>query len=111
MAKSIRTTVARGILKTASRKQVDSSWNIEGFGVNVYENWGGPEPDSPLQLYDLAADIGEKNNVAAQHSDVVARLIALARLAQDDMGDYEGDGRNNRPAGWVEEAKPLVKSE
>jgi hypothetical protein len=31
------------------------------------------------ELYDLEADIGEKNNVAAQHPEIVARLIRQAR--------------------------------
>ena len=31
------------------------------------------------RLYDLEADIGEKNNVAAQHPEIVARLIRQAR--------------------------------
>jgi arylsulfatase len=35
---------------------------------------GGP---GPVQLYDLARDIGETTDVAAQHPDVVAKLAAL----------------------------------
>jgi len=31
-------------------------------------------PDSPLELYDLKADLGESDNIASQHPDVVRRL-------------------------------------
>ena len=40
-----------------------------------------------MQLFDLAADIGEQHNVADQHRDVVQRLTNL-------MGKYVADGRS-----------------
>jgi len=56
-----------------------------------------PEPRRmPGQLYDLEADIGEKNNVAAQHPDVVERLTALAEKFTDQLA------KNRRPAGRVD---------
>jgi uncharacterized sulfatase len=33
--------------------------------------------DGPVELYDLDADIGESNNVAADHADVVERMQAI----------------------------------
>jgi len=39
------------------------------------------EPDGPLELYDLATDIGEKTNVADQHPDVVKKLDELMKQA------------------------------
>jgi arylsulfatase A-like enzyme len=71
-------------------------------------NWGKPIPNSPLQLYNLDADIGEKNNVADENPDVVRRLLALAEKARDDLGDLDRKGKNQRPAGWVENPKPLL---
>lgn len=35
------------------------------------------KPDSPLELYDLFSDPGEQNNVASEHSDIVAQLDKL----------------------------------
>jgi arylsulfatase A len=71
-------------------------------------NWGEPIPDSLLQLYNLDEDIAEKNNVADKNPNVVKRLLALAEKARDDLGDLDRKGRNQRPAGWVENPKPLL---
>jgi len=65
-------------------------------------------PDSPPLLYDLEADIGEKNDVADRHPDVVERLLGLARKAREDLGDVNYKGRQ-RPAGWVVTPTPLMK--
>jgi uncharacterized sulfatase len=37
--------------------------------------------DSAVRLYDLSQDLGEERDVAAQHSDVVARLKAMMKAA------------------------------
>lgn len=39
------------------------------------------------ELYDLEADIGEKQNVAGQNPKIVQRLEALAEEARQDLGD------------------------
>ena len=41
----------------------------------------------PVQLYDLAADIGERNNVQDKHPEIVARLTRL-------LERYVADGRS-----------------
>ena len=66
--------------------------------------------NAPLKLYDLEADIGETNNIADRHPDVVKRLLALAEKARDDLGDVGRKGKNQRPAGWVVTPKPLLFS-
>ena len=82
---------------------------------HMYWTLGGREPGSggssarydyvetELGLYDLHSDIGETNNVAAEHPQVVERLLALVELARRDMGDSLTDrqGENLREPGWV----------
>jgi len=53
-------------------------------------------------VYNLAEDIGETKNVAAEHPDVVRQLSGYA-------GEFEKDlAAHSRPAGWVKNAKPLT---
>ncbi|WKN44668.1 arylsulfatase [Tunicatimonas pelagia] len=59
---------------------------------NVLEN-----PDSPLELYDLSQDIGEENNVASEHPEVVAEMEEVLKNARTpspvftfDQGTYLG---------------------
>ncbi|MEM1118798.1 MAG: sulfatase/phosphatase domain-containing protein [Bacteroidota bacterium] len=40
------------------------------------------QPDAPVELYDLSKDIGEENNVADAHPDVVAEMEAIIRGAR-----------------------------
>ncbi|CAH8296266.1 Sulfatase, family S1_20 [Mariniflexile fucanivorans] len=44
---------------------------------NVLKN-----PKAPLELYDLTKDIGEKNNVAAQHPEIVSKMEAILKEAR-----------------------------
>ncbi len=68
----------------------------------------GATAEARLELYDLDADIGETNNVAADHADVVQRLTALADAAREDLGDGARPGNHQRPAGRVANPMPQV---
>ncbi len=63
------------------------------------------------ELYNLAEDIGETRDVAADHPDVVRRLQALAEAMREDIGDAATGvpGRNCRPVGRVADPKPLTR--
>jgi arylsulfatase A-like enzyme len=39
------------------------------------------------ELYDLDADPGQKNNVAAQHQDVLDKMLAYTEKAREELGD------------------------
>ena len=60
------------------------------------------------ELFDVRNDISETHQVAADHPDVVQRLLALAENARTDLGDIDRQGANQRPAGWVDDPKPQV---
>ena len=34
-------------------------------------------PSKPVEIYDLAADVSEKNNLAGQHPELVKRAVAI----------------------------------
>jgi len=53
-------------------------------------DWKGirAAPEKPLELYDLAKDIGEKTNVATEHPDVVARIEKLISAAHVDSPEF-----------------------
>ncbi|QDT00969.1 sulfatase family protein [Adhaeretor mobilis] len=57
----------------------------------------------PTELYNLEDDIGETNNVLGEHPKVVERLTEY-------LADFAADiAKNSRPAGFVENPKPLSK--
>ncbi len=62
------------------------------------------------ELYNLETDIGELEDVAAKHPDIVRRLEGYADAARLDLGDavlgFEGSGC--RPAGRVENPQTLT---
>jgi len=60
------------------------------------------------QLYDLEADIGEKNNLYSENSDVVGKLKQLADEIREDIGTRGKPGQNDRPSGWVDDPVPLT---
>ena len=51
-----------------------------------------PSDQNPI-LYNLDDDIGETSNVAAQHPEVVQRLMEYIRQAREDLGDGDREGR------------------
>ncbi|HEV2454183.1 MAG TPA: hypothetical protein VGY98_07975, partial [Verrucomicrobiae bacterium] len=60
------------------------------------------------RLYNLDSDIGERNNVASEHPEVVARLQGLIRQMDRDLG-INGNGPGVRPPGRVAHPQMLLK--
>jgi arylsulfatase A len=66
-------------------------------------------------LFDLEADVGEQTDVAAQHPDVVKRLLQYVEKARADMGDAltnrKGSG-TREPGRLPDQAKkPTIRTE
>lgn len=58
--------------------------------------------DGPLELYNLRADIGEKNNVAAAHPEIVTQFEKYLRTARVESAEYPSSGgkvKKNKKAG------------
>jgi len=45
-------------------------------------------PGGPLELYDLSKDLGETENVAAGHPDVVAKVEAYLKAARTESKEW-----------------------
>ena len=58
-------------------------------------------------LYDLRADIGEQNDLAAANPDVVQKLLAFAEKCRDELGDSltKRTGKGAREPGRIAAAK------
>jgi arylsulfatase A len=65
------------------------------------------KPERRPQLFDLANDIGEAHDVAAERPDVVKQLQALAETMSGDLGRIE-IGPGCRPLGNVTNPQPLI---
>ncbi|MEN8775122.1 MAG: sulfatase [Akkermansiaceae bacterium] len=83
-------------------------WKLVLPQTQKFEGWSGKKKDTKTQLFDLLADAGESTNLAEKHPDIVAQLTELANRAREDLGDDDRKGKGQRPAGWVDEAKPLL---
>lgn len=62
--------------------------------------WRGGDSEEMPQLFDLATDIGESNNVLADNPEVVADIMVYVEAARAELGDAatgaEGTGRRQQ---------------
>ena len=60
-----------------------------------------------VALFDLETDMGETNDLAAQHPEVVTRLQTFAQKCREDLGDSATgqEGKNARSAGKLEKTE------
>jgi len=83
-------------------------WKLHVPMKSKKRNWGEPEGETPLKLFNLEGDIHEDTDLSAQHPEVVKRLLGLAEKIREDIGDLDRRGKNQRPAGWVEKPQPRL---
>ncbi|MFW6163722.1 MAG: sulfatase-like hydrolase/transferase [Planctomycetota bacterium] len=74
--------------KAAGRKQQEHEYLYWEYGRQTAVRMGHwkairPHPKRDWELYDLAEDIEEKNNVADDHPDILAKLKAFAEQAHE----------------------------
>jgi len=56
-------------------------------------NWKGVGKPGKLALYDLSADIGEKNDLAPKHPEIVAKLSSFMAQAWKEPRSQQDDGK------------------
>ena len=79
--------------------------------LHVYKTPGFRPGAGPIEeLYDLENDIGETDDVAADHPEIVAELRGHIERARLDLGDgaTATTGAGRRPIGRVEDPAPLT---
>jgi len=84
------------------------SWKLYLPLENKYISLGRKKAPAKLALYDVRHDVHEDHEVSAEHSDVVQRLLTLADRAREEYGDMQRAGKGQRPAGSVNNPRPLV---
>nr|MBA3417061.1 hypothetical protein [Chloroflexia bacterium] len=72
------------------QKRADFYWEAAPQQAVRVDNWKAyrAAPDRPLELYDLARDLGESRDVAGQHPDMAARMAKLMIDARFDSPDF-----------------------
>jgi arylsulfatase A-like enzyme len=80
--------------KTSGRVQQDHEylyWEFHERGFNQAVRLGHwkavrHQPGTPLELFDLASDLGEQHDVAQEHPDTLSRVEAILVRAHTDAG-------------------------
>lgn len=87
-------------------------WRNWKYHLPLQERIKGPHlPDTEVgeaRLYDLDSDLSETENVIDRHPEVVRQMNKLIEEVRSDMGDWGYEGRNQRPAGVIDEPFPRI---
>jgi arylsulfatase A len=92
----------------------EGDWKLElcaGSG-----GWSDPRPGSPgekglpdTQLYNLKTDIGEKNNVQGEHSEIVAKMTAELEQIITSGRSTPGTPQQNAVPVVIRKPSPVLK--
>ena len=63
------------------------------------------------KLYNLAADVGEKKDVAAEHPKRVSEMLALADKTRLKLGEFGVRGSQQRPTGTLFPEVPILSNQ
>ena len=87
-------------------------WGNWKYHLPLKERIKGPHfPDTEVgeaRLYNLANDLSETTNVIDKHPGVVTKMNQWIEQVRSDMGDWGYEGRNQRPAGIIDEPFPRL---
>ena len=87
-------------------------WGNWKYHLPLEERIKGPHfPDTEVgeaRLYNLANDLSETTNVIDKHPEVVTKMNQWIEQVRSDMGDWGCEGRNQRPAGIIDEPFPRL---
>ena len=84
------------------------SWNLYLSFAAKYVSLDLRTTSAKLQLYDVRHDVHEDDEVATKHPEVVKRLLVLAQNTRAVIGDINDPRSGQRPAGHVDNPKPLL---
>ncbi len=85
----------------------EAFYYFHGFDLQAVRSGAWKLHLAKNELYNLADDPGETNNVAVANPDIVSRLKAFAESMNDDLGT-SGSGPGVRPLGRVANPQPLI---
>ncbi|REK19635.1 MAG: N-acetylgalactosamine-6-sulfatase [Planctomycetota bacterium] len=60
----------------------------KGVRQNLKPRQNGAEPDLTIELYNLAEDVGETRNVAAEHPEIVAQIEKIMRQQHTPSAEF-----------------------
>jgi arylsulfatase A-like enzyme len=105
------------LLKGGSQPVRENAISHSSAGVATLRNgeWkllAAPEPKAgpgapPVQLYDLAADLGETRNLAKEKPELVVEMLALMeKLVNDGRSTPGAKQANDGPVNWQRHMHP-----
>lgn len=89
-------------------KPRDTFFFFSGFNLQAVRSGPWKLHLAKTELYNLDTDTGESKNVAKKHPAIVARLKALAKSMEEDLGAKSKDALGVRPLGRVAKPLPLI---
>jgi arylsulfatase A len=95
----------RGMKLEAVRQ---GDWKLHLAGNNNGAGKKKQQNDGKVKLFNLKKDIGESENVADAHPEIVAKLEALTMAMKDDLG-LDGQGPGSRELGKVPDGRPIIR--
>lgn len=69
------------------------------------------QPITKPRLYNLATDLAEQKDVAAEHPERVSQMMKLAQETRDRLGEFGKRGSQQRPTGTLFPEVPILSNQ